>query len=442
MHKSILETQYPLGFRESESKALGNFLKNRNSVVLTGMKRVGISNFLRYFIYHKETARTYCTNNNSPAQNHLFIPVDLNDLVERDIFPFWMLTLKRIVDNIEVSPLADEIKKDVEAFFLDSIQSNDLFLLIDCVRRSLIKIVSANFLPTIFYIRFDRMKDSATPQFLNNLEGLISATHHKLSYVFTSSRKLDQINPDVFKHANLSFASNNLFVKPAKKEDMDIISQTYLTQYNLNLSPDLKKWLFELVDGYVQYMQLALIILSESKSTLDNISSKEELLKILINDERVALQSEELWDDLTQPEKDILLKAVSKKTVSKEEKEEAKYLWETGIITHSDSKTSIFSPLFEDYLSNLSTKFTQDTSSTEFSKKENLLFNFLKENLDQICEREAIIEAVWPEEEAIGVSDWAIDRLIARVRTKLKKQNNSFEIITVKTRGYKLTTSA
>ena len=65
---------------------------------------------------------------------------------------------------------------------------------------------------------------------------------------------------------------------------------------------------------------------------------------------------------------------------------------------------------------------------------------FLKLHKDNICEREKIIEAVWPEVEAFGVSDWAIDRLAARVRQKMKLQKNSFEIQTVKTRGYKLIT--
>ena len=67
-----------------------------------------------------------------------------------------------------------------------------------------------------------------------------------------------------------------------------------------------------------------------------------------------------------------------------------------------------------------------------------MLFTFLKENKDKICEREEIIEVVWPEEEDLGVSDWAIDKLVARVRNKLKLQKNDFEIQTIKTRGYKL----
>ena len=56
-------------------------------------------------------------------------------------------------------------------------------------------------------------------------------------------------------------------------------------------------------------------------------------------------------------------------------------------------------------------------------------------------EREEIIQAVWPEVEEVGVSDWAIDRLVARLRAKLKSQNAKVEIQTVKTRGYKMTES-
>ena len=40
--------------------------------------------------------------------------------------------------------------------------------------------------------------------------------------------------------------------------------------------------------------------------------------------------------------------------------------------------------------------------------------------------------------EELGISDWAIDKLAGRVRSKLKLQDNNYELQTVKTRGYKL----
>src|SRR3989338_2126005 len=128
----IIESLYPLDFRREDSERLGALLSSRRSVALVGMKRVGISNFLRFFLYHKNIVQTYLR-----GDNHFFIPIDLNDLVERETFPFWVLTLKRIADSSEVSSLPLEIKKKISDYFTQTIQSQDLFLTIDCVRKSL-----------------------------------------------------------------------------------------------------------------------------------------------------------------------------------------------------------------------------------------------------------------------------------------------------------------
>ena len=78
MEDKIIEAQYLLTFREDEAVQLGKHLKGRDSVVLIGMKRVGISNFLRFFLNHQGIVGKYIGN----GEKHLFIPVDLNDLVE------------------------------------------------------------------------------------------------------------------------------------------------------------------------------------------------------------------------------------------------------------------------------------------------------------------------------------------------------------------------
>src|SRR3989338_10894685 len=124
MVNTIIEALYPISFRKSDAQKLGQHLKDRNSVVLIGIKRVGISNFLRFFLNHKEIAKKYIADGNS----HLFIPVDLNDLVEREVFPFWILTLKRILDSAEKSDLKEHTKKYIERLFLDCMQSKDTFL--------------------------------------------------------------------------------------------------------------------------------------------------------------------------------------------------------------------------------------------------------------------------------------------------------------------------
>lgn len=430
MLSSVVEMQYPITFRQADAEKLGEHLKNRHSVVLIGMKRVGISTFLRFFLYHHDVSQTYMNDDKS----HLFIPVDLNDLVEREITPFWTLTLKRIADAVEGSKLSKKTKSFINRLFLDSIQTQDRFFTLDCVRRSIGKLVEDGVLPTIFFVRFDRMKDVVTPEFFDNLQGLKDASHQKLSFVFTSYRPLDVLAPHVFSKASLAMFVHNMFIQPAQKKDTETVYTFYTKRYKLNLPKTLEDTLFELVDGYTQYLQLSLISLHESKN---EYKTKDHLFKHLVHDERITLQSEELWENLLEGEKETLLFVLKKYSFPKTTNHS--YLQDTGFFTNTGTKYQLFSPLFQHYVENtVMIKSKSDENSADFSKKENVLFNYLRSNIDEICERESIIETVWPEVEALGVSDWAVDRLVARVRNKLKLRKGQYKIQTIKTRGYKL----
>ncbi|MEK7517093.1 MAG: helix-turn-helix domain-containing protein [Patescibacteria group bacterium] len=430
MENSVMEADYPLTFRRTDAALLGDHIKNRHSVVLIGMKRVGISNFLRFFLNHKEIVKTYISDGNS----HFLVSIDLNDLVEREVFPFWILTLKRIADSAEKSSMTKTTKKYIENLFLDSMQSKDTFLTIENTRKSLVRITGEKVLPTIFFIRFDRLKDAVTPELFGNLQGLRDITNQKLSYVFTSFRGLDFLSPSVFTKSSLSVFARNIFIKPGELEDIKIIFDSYKDRYKLPIPSSLENFLFEVVDGYVQYLHLALISFHERGV---KIRSKEDIFDFLSRDERIMLQSEEIWESLEHFEKNVLLKIEKGIEPTKDERKDASYLWDTGILIDKSGKNLLFSPLFSYYVRE-SQSSKGNGGNVELSKKEHLIFTFLKSKKDEICERENIIQAVWPEVEELGVSDWAIDRLIARLRTKLKLQKSNFEIQTVRTRGYKI----
>ena len=226
--------------------------------------------------------------------------------------------------------------------------------------------------------------------------------------------------------------SDNLYIKPAKRIDTEIIFESSIKQYNLKLPEQTITELLKLVDGHTQYLLFALISLRESNPNIN----ADEIFSFLKNDERISLQSEELWESLTSQEQEILLKVKTKKKLTDEEIKQADYLIKTGFF---DPKTlKIFSPIFDYFVKTKEDERKKEKSSSDFSKKENLLLTFLESNKNQICEREQIIESVWPEAESLGVTDWAIDRLVARVRNKLKDHDKNYEIVTVKTRGYKL----
>lgn len=424
MQDSVTESSYPLSFRQLDAQALGEHLRLRHSVELIGIKRVGISNFLRFFLYHPKVVATYINH----GEKHLFVPVDLNDLIEREIYPFWILTFKRIVDSVEKSDAPPELKQKISSLFLESIQTQDHFLTIENIRTALVSICEHGTFPTLFFIRFDRLSEAVTPEFFGNLQGLIDATNQKLCYVFTSFRPLDQIAPVVFPRKSLSGFSSLMYLVPALKTDMQVILNTFTQRYNVNLQRKTIAKILEFASGHVQYLHVSLIILTELPE-----HSATQLFSTLRDDERIRLQSEEIWESLYSEEQQVLTKITAGKKVFQKDLEATKYLWNTGILT---KKNEIFNPFFKDFI----TEKNRDTDEeeVELSKKEFTLFTLLETRINSICDRDTIIETVWPEYEETGVSDWTIDRLVARLRNKLKLRQSPNVIVTVKTRGYKM----
>jgi hypothetical protein len=431
MNAAVLEASYPISFQQKDAEKLGEYLRQRQCVNVVGMKRVGISNFLRFFLRHEDIIPTYI----SKKDEHLFIPIDLNDLVEQEIYPFWTLTLKRILDATEQSELPDSVKSKINDLFDKSIQFQDLFLVIDNIRQALNLLVDSGVYPTVFFLRFDRLKDTFNPSLFDNLEGLRDASHSNVAFVFTSYRSLGSSFPGA--RSSLSVFAQTMYLKPASEENMKIVYDAYRHRYHMSLLPQAEKALFKVVGGYMQYLQLGLIRLDELKN--GSLKTETDILQPLLEDERIVLQSEELWESLNSDEKQVLSLIVNKQKVEKHLQDKAKYLGDTGFIQEVNGEMTLFSPLFGAYVEQIEHEERKKRKTAHLTRKENLLFTLLKSQLGEICEREKIIEIVWPESQEFGVSDWAIDRLIARVRVKLREQDNPYEIQTIRTRGYKLT---
>ncbi len=415
----ITESSYPINFRSEDTQILSDHLKHRNSVNIIGMKRVGINNFLRFFFFHPEAQAKFF----DPAMKNFFVHIDLNDLVEREIYPFWTLTLKRLIDVIDTTTSDMTLKKQSKKLFVESIQLKDLFVTVDSVRKVVSLLVESGYYPILVFNRFDRMKEAATQEFFGNLQSLKDHAQRNLSYIFTSYRPLYELKPDVFTKQALSVFCHDMYLKPANTDDSLIVLKTLAERYQINIPEDLSKQLIELSGGHVQYLHLSVLKLRDAK---DLPTDRIALLELLQNNEEANLLSEELFESLSKKEQELLLSGTAVNG-------EAAYLKETGMIHENGT---VFSPLYASYLEK---RGMSKQSGGEFTKKENLLFTYLKSHEEELCEREEIIEAVWPDYAESGVSDWAIDRLVARVRVKLKNQNSPYEIVTVITRGYKLT---
>jgi len=430
MPTSAFETTFPITFQKQVSVNFCKLLKNRYCINLVGFKRVGINCYLRYFLNHPQLKKFYLSAKNLKLH---FVLVDLNDLFEKDYYPFWILTQKRIADSMEYLPSNLQLKKDLQRLFLSSIQSKELFLIIDNIRESIKLLIQSGFQLVIFFNRFDRLGGLINTDLFCNLESLRDTTNRKLSYIFTTYRELSEWSAALERHPSLSLLMETMYIKPVNSMDGKIVANAYLKTHRIKLSDDMLSELIALSGGSIQFVRLfclALIQLYQNNSKIDQILLSE----ILQIDERVLLHCDEIWESLSDQEKATLTKLLKTQKISESEHKLSQYLWNTGLIIDNE----IFSPVFAQYLKHKLEKHYQDNSSVELSKKESLLFDLFKKLPDQIIERSLIIDTVWPDEAEFGVSDWAIDRLIGRLRMKLRKQHHKYEIITVKTRGFKM----
>ncbi|MEX0785455.1 MAG: winged helix-turn-helix domain-containing protein, partial [Dehalococcoidia bacterium] len=63
----------------------------------------------------------------------------------------------------------------------------------------------------------------------------------------------------------------------------------------------------------------------------------------------------------------------------------------------------------------------------------------LYERAGDLCSRDTIIGAVWPDEEATGISEQAVDSLVHRVRERLRAAGATKPlIVTVRGQGFRL----
>jgi beta-N-acetylhexosaminidase len=67
------------------------------------------------------------------------------------------------------------------------------------------------------------------------------------------------------------------------------------------------------------------------------------------------------------------------------------------------------------------------------------LLDFLSQNAGRVCTKDEVVSAVWPDVEAAGVSEEAIDSLVHRVRERLRQAGAERRfIVTVRGQGYRL----
>ncbi len=279
-----------------------------------------------------------------------------------------------------------------EAFFLlilNSMENDDqgpsaFSILSTVVQRRLSE--SENTL-TIFLDRFEALDEALVAAVSGGLRSLRDTNKYQLTYVIASRKPLDP-------HDELAelFYANTIWLGPLSESDARWNVDRYAQRKNLQWGDEIANEMFRLTWGYPSFLR-AVCEAYASGTYLNAVA------------EHIAVRKrvEEFWKDSPS--------------------EEA--LQESGL-AGLPLLMAGFAP--------------KEIDLAQLTAKEHLLLEYLRAHPNQVCEKDDLIGAVWPEDEIYerGVRDDSLAQLVRRLRVKIEPNpSEPTFVITVPGRGYR-----
>lgn len=239
---------------------------------------------------------------------------------------------------------------------------------------------------TILLDRIDEL--AAQPGYiaLNNLRALRDLYKYQLTYVTGTRRPL----PTQSEFSELILA-NTIWLGPMSQSDSRWNVFRYAARHGVKWDDKVADALIRVSQGYPSFLRAA------SEAYLNGANLKE-----LATHAIVQARIKEFWADEPTEE----------------------HLEEAGLHNHPLLRTS----------SGLS------FDDADLTAKEHLLLNYLRKHAGEVCDKEALISAAWPEDQIYeeGVRDDSLAQLVRRLRQKIEPNASKPRFIeTVRGRGYR-----
>jgi energy-coupling factor transporter ATP-binding protein EcfA2 len=240
----------------------------------------------------------------------------------------------------------------------------------------------------LLFDRFEIFQETGSTILFNQLRALRDAFKYKLVYLLASRQALSDDN----ELAELFYA-HRLWLGPMSKSDSEWNVSRYAERIGDDWEGETTDFLIELSGGYPSMLRG----MCEAFADL-GILDRDQLLSHPAIRRRVR----EFWRD--QPDELTLEKS--------------------GLNRHP--ALTAHRPVSFD--------------TRELTAKEHALLNFLIAHTDEVCEKDTLIQAVWPEDEVYeeGIRDESLSQLVRRLRKKIEPDpSNPRYIHTVPGRGYR-----
>ncbi|MGC9335629.1 MAG: winged helix-turn-helix domain-containing protein [Anaerolineae bacterium] len=445
----------PLMLRHEDGACVLQRVVDGDCSAVVGVSNTGKSHLLRA-LANKEVQRHH---QGDRLANHLFVYVDFNRMLEATEQGFYELILRCLMEELTIgdseSGFMDRLRTSYRtlvappsAFQISLSFSEGLTAVCQGTTKSL----------ALLFDEFDEPFEQLDGRVFLNLRALKDRYRRRVSFVTATNQRLSNIRRgrDVDEFVEL-FEPFTRFLGPLPEPDVDEVISWVAAQEGYTFDDEDRAFLYHHADGHLGLVLAVCRALGDVTGEPVRDPGQDWLIHRQVReqldwDPSVQGECRKLWDDLTESQRDALVGVVgSEKDIDGHAVES---LRKKGVIRWREEM--LFSPVFEGFVRRQ--RLTRrrryegvrvDVESGQvwvngeeiptLTDLEYRLLLLLYGQLDKICDKYQIVEAVWGEEYIDQVDDARIDKLLSRLRAKIEPDpRNPRYIITIRGRGYKL----
>lgn len=430
--------QPPLTFRKEIVAPLFSLISDGESCVIIGPANTGKTRLID-FVERHDVQQHYL---GPDASATLIVRVDCNRLGELTAWGLYELMLTALLESCEMAGKERELPERAYLLREQTITSHDAFLAFRNL-ESAVQMVTFGMGKRICFLldEFDGIYQKLPELDISHLRSLRDQNkkaNYALLYVLLLREPLDSLRDVVETESFYElFSRSVLGLTPYRQDDARAMITQLEARKGRMISPVWCNRIIQLSGGH-SGMVLALFDLPAGADLPETTN--------WLTFRSVIAECQKIWFGLSKAEHAVLRRLAAVQTITRKE---AGLLALKGIILNSEGDIwQIFSPIFTAYVQLRSVEDAEplwvDSSTrtvyVEGRRIKNLrpqvfkLVEFLYKNVNIVCEREAICDAIFP----YGVTENVLDTLVKEARKEIETGGKPRYLLTVHAIGFRL----
>lgn len=442
-------------FREEEVSKLLKWARGGESASVIGISGVGKSNLFNHLL-DSETQKAYL---GEAVKAYLFVRVNFHyipDFTNRSLYSLILEQFELLDGNCHQLNLTSAQLDQLSSYHDQLLEAGDDILKVQRYFKLALRLLLRESERRIVFLfdQFDEVYQEADSRFFANLRGLREAYKYRISY-FTFTRgmlsRLAEMDSAREEFSEL-LLGNVVGLGPYNRHDAYSLLDRVSSRIQLPPSEAQAARLLALSGGHAGLLKGIYLAVAQDGVVL--AEDEETAVSTLLAIPNIETECAKIWNSVRLDERKLLARLGHGATVTTAVSSDTATLYELqvkGLVSKTEPYT-IFCPLFAQYARQQEALWERPlylepqsrqvwvlgTPTEPLTALEYKLFSLLYERIDELVDKDDLIEAGWPGTQG-GVSDQALTAAMYRLRRKIEPDPKQTRFLdSLRGQGYQL----